>query len=209
LTGEPLISAQAGGRDLGDRGRRGLTLLEVLVAIAIVAIAVFPMLQLIEESQHSAFEAKFSNIACSRVRALISQITREVPPGTEGAGDLSEFSTDEGFDERFSFANVQYEWEVQSADLSADLAPSSEEDDPEGGSGAEGRNEDEDLIKEAEEDEKIDDRFRSRYVRITVTYHRPGSEPEEAFVVETYLPPLPKKDDNGLGSRSDNVAPQQ
>lgn len=179
----------------------GLTLMEVLVAIAIVAIAVFPMLQLVAESERSAFDAKFTSIACNQIRTLVSRLAADAPPGTDGSGDLSQFVDDEqGFEQRFAFEDIVYEWEVQALDLSADVAVRGQDDEEEDLFA----DEEEELLRSEEEDQEIDDRYRARYVRVTVRYLMEEGE-ERELVFETYLPPLPKKEP--IGGASDAVPP--
>lgn len=176
-------------------GETGFSLLEVLVAIAIVSITVFPLLQISQESQAAAFDAKFSEVATSRIRSMLSHITAHAHPGDTAEGNFSSMSEEEGFVDEFSYDSIRYEWEVEAMDLSLDLLP--EEDDEE----ADPYGTDSDDV----EDDEIDDRFRARWVKITVFYLREDGQ-ERELTVETFLPPLPK-DDTGYFNPDDLVPP--
>ena len=181
--------------------RAGFTLLEVLIAMAIVAIAVFPALQLVNEAQKDTHDAKFSTLCASRMRSLLSEITRTAKPGMSGSGDFSSMSEEEGFDERFAYSNIRYEWQCQSTDLSLDVIPAADLSEDEKEDQASRKKKQEELKEAEEEDTGIDDRFRARYVRMTCTYNLEGGE-EKILVVETYVPALPtqnqlKKDEHG------------
>lgn len=173
---------------------QGFTLLEVLVAVAIVSIAVFPLLLISAQAEVAAFDAKFTEISCSQIRAMLSQILQNAQPGDTAEGDFSELPDDEGFDERFAYENIRYEWEVEAIDLSEDLIPGEDEEE-DGSSPSDGAEVDE---------EQIDDRFRARYVKITVWYALESGE-EQEFVVESILPPLPRE--TPLGVSADLVPP--
>jgi prepilin-type N-terminal cleavage/methylation domain-containing protein len=175
------------------RGAAGFTLLEVLIAMAIVAIAVFPALQLVNEAQKDTHDAKFSALCSGRMRSLLSEITRSAKPGQNGSGDFSSMSDEEGFDQRFAYANIKYEWQCQSADLSLDVTPAADLSRRREGE-QNNRKKKQEQEKEAEDqDAGIDGRFRARYVRMTCTYNLEDGE-EKIMVVETYLPPLPTQD---------------
>jgi prepilin-type N-terminal cleavage/methylation domain-containing protein len=177
------------------RSRAGFTLVEVLAAIAIVALAVFPMLLSIEEAEKNVYDAKFASLCTGRMRSLLAELTRSAKPGQSGAGDFSTMTEEEGFDARFDFANLRYEWQCQSLDLSTDVAPVSGESDEEREERLEkSRQEKKEEQEELEEqDEAIDARFRVRYLRLTCTYKLEDGE-ERELVVETYVPPLPTQE---------------
>lgn len=181
------------------RAAAGFTLLEVLVSLAIVAIAVFPMLQLVQEAEKDTFDAKFATLCTGRVRSLLSEITRTAKPGTSEQGDFSSMSDEQGFDQRFAFANIRYEWRCQSADLSLDVIPSADLTDEEKKDQEERKKRQDDSKETEEADTGIDDRFRSRYVRVVCTYNLEDGE-EKQIVVETYVPPLPTADQLKQGS---------
>jgi len=175
------------------RNVAGFTLLEVLCALAIVAIAVFPALQMVQEAQKDTFDAKFATLCHSRMRSRVSEITRTAKPGATGSGDFSSMSDEEGFDKRFAFANIRYEWSCQSNDLSLDVIPASDLSDEEKKE-QEDRKKRQDEEKENEEaDAAIDERFRARYIRMVCTYNLEDGE-EKELVVESYVPALPTAD---------------
>lgn len=185
----------------------GFTLLEVLVAMCIVAIAVFPMLEINQRAEAAAFDAKFTSLACSKIRSLLSEITATGAPGDRNEGDLTSLTAEEGFDSRFAFTTIYYEWSVESVDLSSDILP----DDPaerekleQEGLRAE---EERDPLKDPEEDAQIDDRFRARYVRIAMYYDLDNGERKE-IRVETFLPPLPREGEEGF-QPGDLIPPNQ
>ena len=163
-----------------------------------MGIAIFPMLQITQRAEVAAYEAKFRAVAIQTMRGLIAHITRTAKPGSSGAGDLTELSEEEGYDERFAYEIIRYEWRVEAVDLSRDVTTGSDEQDDEF------RDEEEEEIRAADEDATIDNRFRARYLRISVTWEFVEDEAEE-LVVETYLPPLPK-DESALG-RDDLIPP--
>ena len=169
----------------------GFTLLEVLVALAIMAIAVFPLLQITQEAQRAAFDAKFTSLACSRIRALLSDLTATARPGDTGQGDFSSLGEEQGYDARFAFTEILYEWEVSSLDLSFDVAPDIRSDEEEQSE----IDQREEQKEEMREDQDVDDRFRARHARIVV-YYQYDSGVERELIVETYLPPLPKAEGN-------------
>lgn len=177
------------------RGRAGFTLIEVLVALAIVAAAVFPLLLSIENAEKDVYDAKFANLCTGRVRSLLAELTRGAKPGTSGAGDFSTMTSEEGFDLRFQFSDIRYEWQCASVDLSVDVAPvagESEEDRKERQEKSRDEKKDE-REEQDEQDAAIDARFRVRYLKVTCTYKLEDGE-EERIVVETYVPPLPTQE---------------
>jgi prepilin-type N-terminal cleavage/methylation domain-containing protein len=175
------------------RARAGFTLLEVLAALAIVALVVFPALQIVQEAQKDTFDAKLATLCVGKMRSLLSEITRTAKAGTSSEGDLSTLSDEEGFDKRFAFSNVRYEWQCRSADLSLDLLPDSELTEDEKKDEEERKRRQEDAGESDSLDQDIDERFRARYVRIACTYLLESGE-EKQIVVETYVPPLPSED---------------
>jgi prepilin-type N-terminal cleavage/methylation domain-containing protein len=182
------------------RRAAGFTLLEVLVSLAIVAIAVFPALQIVEEAQRDVYEAKFELLCAGRMRSLLAEITRTAKPGENGNGDFGSMSEDEGFDERFAFANIKYEWQCRSADLSLDVIPGADLSDEEKQEQADRRARQEKLDEAKQDDEGIDDRFRARYLRVSCKYRLGTDEEERELVVETYVPPLPTEDQLTTGA---------
>lgn len=172
----------------------GFTLVEVLAALAIVALAIFPMLLLVERAERDSFDAKFATLCTGRVRSLLAELQRSAKPGTSGAGDFSTMTDEEGFDERFAFADIRYEWQCQSMDLSVDVAPKADESEEE----AKERKSREEKKREEQEQEDadaaIDTRFRVRYFKVTCTYKLDDAE-ERELIVETYAPPLPTDDE--------------
>jgi prepilin-type N-terminal cleavage/methylation domain-containing protein len=171
----------------------GFTLLEVLAALAIVAIAVFPALQMVQEAQKDTYDTKFATLCQTRMRSLLSEITRTAKPGSNGSGDFSSMTTEEGFDDRFAFANIKYEWTCQSNDLSLDVIPASDMTDDEKKAEEDRKKQQDDGKEDEEADAGIDERFRARYVRMVCTYNLQDGE-EKQIVVETYVPPLPTAD---------------
>jgi prepilin-type N-terminal cleavage/methylation domain-containing protein len=172
------------------RRRGGFTLLEVLVSLAIVALVVFPMLQVLAEAQKQVYDAKFATLCEGRVRSLIAEKTRTAKPGESGSGDFTSMTTEEGFDERFAYANIRYEWQCQSVDLSTDVTPAADLTD-------EQKKEQDDKKKKQDEqkdseaaDAAIDARYRARYFHVLCTYNLEDGT-ERQIVVETYAPPLP------------------
>lgn len=180
--------------------RAGFTLVEVLAALAIVALAVFPMLLLVERAEKDTFDAKFATLCTGRMRSLLSELQRSAKPGSSGAGDFSTMTDEEGFDARFAFADLRYEWTCQSIDLSVDVAPIAGESDEEREERKSRQEEREEQEKREEEDEAIDTRFRVRYFKLTCTYKLEDGE-ERNLILETYAPPLPTaeqlKQENG------------
>jgi prepilin-type N-terminal cleavage/methylation domain-containing protein len=173
-----------------SRGSRGFTLLEVLVALAVVGIAIFPAMQVLELAHQDTFDAKFATLCTGRIRSLLAEITRVAKPGEHGNGDFSSMTDEEGYDERFAFANIRYEWQCKPLDLSLDITPDAELTEEE-------RKEQEtrkERLEEAKEaDEGVDAKYRARYVRVTCTWIMQDGE-EREIIVESYLPPLPTKE---------------
>ncbi len=188
--------------------RSGFTLVEVLAALAIVALAIFPMLLLVERAEKDTFDAKFATLCAGRMRSLLSELSRSAKPGSSGAGDFSTMTDEEGFDERFAFADIRYEWQCASIDLSMDVAPiagESEEDKEDRKSQQEER---EKRKEDEEEDAAIDTRFRVRYMKLTCTYKLEDGE-ERNFVLETYAPPLPTAEELKRENGRDVVPPNK
>jgi prepilin-type N-terminal cleavage/methylation domain-containing protein len=177
------------------RGRGGFTLIEVMVALVIVALSIFPLLLSVENAEEDIYDAKFANLCTGRMRSLLAELTRGAKPGTSGAGDFSTMTSEEGFDRRFEFADIRYEWQCASVDLSVDVAPvAGESDEDREERLAQDRNEKEEEREEAkEQDEAIDARFRVRYLKVVCTY-KLGDGEERRLVVETYAPPLPTQE---------------
>ena len=178
-----------------NRARRhrrtaGFTLLEVLAALAIVAIAVFPALQIVQEAQKDTFDAKFATLCAGKMRSILSDITHTAKPGTNEQGDFSSLPTEQGGDERFSFANIRYEWQCQAVDLSLDVLPSSDLSEDEQDAQEDRKKKQEEQKEAEEEDAAVDARYRARYVRIICTYKLEDGE-EKQIILETYVPPLP------------------
>jgi len=177
------------------RARGGFTLIEVMVALVIVALSIFPLLLSVENAEEDIYDAKFANLCTGRVRSLLAELTRSAKPGQSGAGDFSTMTSEEGFDLRFDFADIRYEWQCSSIDLSVDVAPvagESEEDRKE--RQEKSRDEKKDERDELDEqDAAIDARFRVRYLNVICTY-KLGDGEERRLVVETYVPPLPTKE---------------
>lgn len=157
------------------------------MALAIVALAVFPCLQITQSAEELAFNAKFTSLACNRIRALLSDISAVGKPGDYGEGDLTDLSDEQGFDERFAYATVGYEWRVEEIDLRKESSPNDAEEDDGFGSDDSG-GDDLDSLGGGEEDDKM----MVRYVRISIFYQTASGE-EQDVTVETYLPALPKK----------------
>lgn len=177
------------------RARAGFTLIEVMVALAIVALAIFPLLLSVENAEEFVYDAKFAHLCTGRTRSLLAELTRAAKPGQSGAGDFSTMTSEEGFDQRFDFADIRYEWQCVSVDLSVDVAPVAGETDEEREERQEkSRDEKEEEREEVtEQDEAIDARFRVRYLKVTCTY-KLGDGEERRLVVETYAPPLPTQE---------------
>ncbi|MSR48158.1 MAG: prepilin-type N-terminal cleavage/methylation domain-containing protein [Planctomycetes bacterium] len=200
-----------GSRSLQHRDRRqgasrGFTLVEVLCALAIVALAVFPMLLLVERAEKDSFDAKFATLCSGRMRSLLAELQRTAKPGSSGAGDFSSMTEEEGFDERFAFADIRYEWQCQSMDLSVDVAPKADESDAEK---KERQSRDEKKRQKDEEEEAdaaIDARFRVRYFKVVCTYKLEDGE-ERELIVETYAPPLPTDEELKKENGRDVVPP--
>lgn len=177
------------------RARGGFTLIEVMVALVIVALSIFPLLLSVENAEEFTYDAKFANLCTGRVRSLLAELTRSAKPGTSGAGDFSTMTTEEGFDLRFDFADIRYEWQCASVDLSVDVAPVAGESDEEREEREQQSRDEknEEREEQEEQDEAIDARFRVRYLKITCTY-KLGDGEERRLVVETYAPPLPTQE---------------
>ena len=185
--------------------RAGFTLVEVLAALAIVALAVFPMLLLVERAEKDTFDAKFATLCSGRMRSLLSELQRSAKPGSSGAGDFSTMTDEEGFDSRFAFADLRYEWTCQSIDLSVDVAPISGESDEER---EERKSKQEEREEQEEEDAAIDTRFRVRYFKLTCTYKLEDGE-ERNLILETYAPPLPTAEQLKRENGRDVVPPNK
>ena len=181
------------GGPAGGRSRAGFTLLEVLLAMALVALAVFPLLQIIAEAEKDTFDAKFATLCSGRMRSLLSEITRTAKPGTSGGGDFGSMSDEEGFDERFAYANIRYEWRCQAVDLSLDILPAADLSDEEKDEQEDRKRRQEEAKEGEEADKGIDERFRARYVRMVCTYNLEDGE-EREIILETYVPPIPTSD---------------
>jgi len=177
------------------RARGGFTLIEVMVALVIVALSIFPLLLSVQNAEEDVYDAKFANLCTGRVRSLLAELTRGAKPGTSGAGDFSTMTSEEGFDQRFDYADIRYEWQCASVDLSVDVAPVAGESDEERKERQEkSRDEKKDEREELDEqDAAIDARFRVRYLKVTCTY-KLGDGEERRLVVETYVPPMPTQE---------------
>ena len=193
------------------RARGGFTLIEVMVALVIVALSIFPLLLSVENAEEDIYDAKFANLCTGRMRSLLAELTRGAKPGSSGAGDFSTMTTEEGFDLRFDFADIRYEWQCASVDLSIDVAPvAGESDEDREERLKQNQNEKEEAREEAEEeDAAIDTRFRVRYLKVTCTYKLSGDVEPRSIVVETYVPPLPTKEQLKEADGREVVPPNQ
>jgi prepilin-type N-terminal cleavage/methylation domain-containing protein len=189
-------------------GAAGFTLVEVLAALAIVALTVFPLLLVVEQAERNTFDAKFATLCSGRVRSLLAELQREAKPGTNGAGDFSTMTEEEGFDERFAFADIRYEWLCQSMDLSTDVAPKADETEDEARERKSREEKKEKAEQEREADEAIDARFRVRYLKVTCFYKLEDGE-ERELVVETYAPPLPTEEQLKMETGREVVPPNK
>lgn len=205
----PPTTLQLRRRDDARRaaGAAGFTLLEVLVAMVVIAIAVFPSLEIIREAEKNSFDAKYAELCTSKLRSLLSEITRTQKPGTTGGGDLSTMTTEEGGgDDRTAYANIKYEWTCSSVDLSLDITPAADQTDEEKDQQKTKREKLDEAKKSDEADAAIDDRFRARYVRMVCNYKLENGE-ERQIIVETYIPPFPSADKDKANGQDDLVPP--
>jgi prepilin-type N-terminal cleavage/methylation domain-containing protein len=187
------------------RADGGFTLIEVLVAMVIMAIAIFPSLEIIREAQKNSFDAKFAELCAGKARSLLSEITRAYMPGNSGSGDLSSLAKEEGGDDRDSFANIKYEWQCSSVDLSLDVTPASDMSDADKDANTKKQEQQDKAQSDEAADAAIDERFRSRYVRIMFTYKLDSGE-ERQIILETYVPPFPTDNPNNANG-NDSVQP--
>ncbi len=184
----------------------GFTLIEVLVALAIVAIAVFPMLQIVGEAQKDTYDSKFATLCAGRMRSLLAEITRSAKPGSNSSGDFSTMTDEEGYDSRFAYADIRFEWQCQSIDLSLDVTPAADLSEDKKKERQE-RDKKQEEKKEAEdEDAAIETRYRARYVKISCTYRLEDNE-ERVLLIETYVPPLPTADQLKKGKNGRDEVP--
>ncbi len=195
-----------------NRSRRapvaGFTLVEVLAALAIVALTVFPLLLVVEQAERNTYDAKFATLCAGRVKSLLAELRREAKPGTNGAGDFSSMTEEEGFDERFDFADIRYEWVCQSMDLSTDVAPKADETEDEARERKSREEKKDEAEDERDADEAIDARFRVRYLKVTCYYKLEDGE-ERELVVETYAPPLPTQEQLKMENGREVVPPNK
>lgn len=99
--------------------QQGFTLLEVLIAIAILAISLSAIFGSQAQSLSLATEAQFNLRAATLARAKLAEYESGVAPLEDGDGDFGE-----------DFPGYAWKVEVQDADLSEVLPPSTNLDPP-------------------------------------------------------------------------------